>query len=1081
MSEATRVQALSGVKDTRKSGSELSESLLDLPFDQYQRYRDVWEVVQRLRPESTRLRILDVGGGEGKYLPAPGFFPKDFVLVADLHDFKLPHYIRASGLGLPFADGAFDVVFSCDTLEHLRTQDRERFTQELTRVASRYIILVAPFRSNLNEEAERIVRHVWAEELGTSNQALLEHEENGLPDLPETQELFGRLCTRYVMFPSGNVRTWLIMNVLLCGLSAISGELYRVLNRVYNQNFYEHDHTPPAYRTCLIGGKNAKAEASLDRLRQELATWLLADEPQPPLELPRVESYRQAVDVVRKILRDKDVHIGNIESELRGSKAQLGRLRAVESLVRSQQAQLQNIQNSASWQIVQRFWRWNVQTFPFGSQRRRIYESTVGALGSLLLGKRRGRRNLSVVPRYGILSTEVPAAGSESSGIELNCDEPIAGQQCGGAMGVRGWAVAPDGIEKIEISLDGTKLAQALYGQLRPDVARDNVSCKDSQNSGFLYIWDSTTVSEGAHQLTISAYSRAGGRREMTVPIVVDHNLPANLYHIWTELNEPSPAELRELAAEGKAFSYRPLISIVVPVYRTPPQFLREAIKSVQAQIYENWELCLADDASEQEELASILKDYAERDRHIRITELPKNHGIAGATNAALALAHGEFVGFLDHDDTLAPDALYRVVKYLQQDRDADVIYSDEDKLDAADRRFEPFFKPDWSPDLLLSMNYVCHFLVLRRNLLEKLGGLYAGYDGAQDYELVLRLTERTNRIHHLPRVLYHWRRLETSTAASPEAKPHANDAAKRAITEHLKRNQVAAQVEPGIATGRWRVKYEIIGHPQVSIVLPTGGRLELLRPCLDSLFRTTDYPNYNILLVDNSKSAAVQEYITGLANKRISYIDYRNRPFNFSALNNYAVKQTQAPLLLFLNDDTTIVHEDWLSALVEHGQRPSVGIVGAKLVYPFGLIQHAGVVMGIFENTAHAFRNLPADSRTYFDFPQIVRNCSAVTAACMLTKRKLFLDLGGFNETRLAVAFQDVDYCLRVRQAGLFVVYTPYCLLVHHESVTKDEKLGHPKEVRYMQQQWAEVITNDPFYSPNLTRKAEDYSLRMD
>jgi GT2 family glycosyltransferase len=266
-----------------------------------------------------------------------------------------------------------------------------------------------------------------------------------------------------------------------------------------------------------------------------------------------------------------------------------------------------------------------------------------------------------------------------------------------------------------------------------------------------------------------------------------------------------------------------------------------------------------------------------------------------------------------------------------------------------------------------------------------------------------------------------------------------------------------------------------------VTLILPTGGRLELLQPCLESLFAKTSYPNYEVSLVDNSKASAVCDYVRGLDNHRISYLDWRNRQFNYSALNNYAVRQSASPLVLFLNDDTTIIEPDWLTAMVEHGQRPSVGIVGAKLLFPFGLIQHAGVVMGIYENTAHAFRHLPGDSRAYFDFPQIVRNCSAVTAACMLTKRDLFLKLGGFDETNLAVAFQDVDYCLRVVEAGYFVIYTPYSVLLHHESVTKDEKLAHPREVRYMQQKWRKVIENDPFYSPHLTRTAEDYSIRID
>jgi GT2 family glycosyltransferase len=304
--------------------------------------------------------------------------------------------------------------------------------------------------------------------------------------------------------------------------------------------------------------------------------------------------------------------------------------------------------------------------------------------------------------------------------------------------------------------------------------------------------------------------------------------------------------------------------------------------------------------------------------------------------------------------------------------------------------------------------------------------------------------------------------------------------AARRAIAGHLARTGVAARVEPGCGTGRWRVRYEVREAPNVAIVLPTGGRLELLRPCLEGLFARTSYPHYEIVIIDNSKSDAVRQYVESLHEAKISYLDQRGRPFNYSALNNLAVHETTAPLLLFLNDDITLTDEEWLTALVEQGQRPTVGAVGARLLYPSGLIQHAGVVMGLWQNTGHAFRNLPDTSEAYFGFPQVMRNCSAVTAACMMTKRDLFLRLGGFDEVHLAVAFQDVDYCLRVREAGLYVVYTPHCTLIHHEAVTKAEKIANPREVGYMQTRWAAVIASDPFYSPHLARNSEDYGLRL-
>ena len=555
-------------------------------------------------------------------------------------------------------------------------------------------------------------------------------------------------------------------------------------------------------------------------------------------------------------------------------------------------------------------------------------------------------------------------------------------------------------------------------------------------------------------------------------------------YRLWIQRNEAKPEQFKKMAQTAKGFAYRPVISIVVPVYQTSEKLLCEAIESVRNQIYGQWELCLADDGSDRPEITHLLKEYARNDARIRFTRLPQGGGISRATNAAASLAHGEFIGFLDHDDTLSPDALYQVVEVLQKHRDADLIYSDEDKLGATGQRYDPFFKPDWSPDLLLSMNYVCHFLVVRRDLFEAVGKLRSEFDGSQDYDLILRVHDRTKRIHHVPRVLYHWRASQTSTAQSPDAKPAAHIAARLAIADYLTRNKIRASVEPGANSVRWRVRYEVLDTPKVAVIIPTA-RAELLLACLESVFSKTSYSNFEIHVVDNSKNSRVQEGIAGISNRpgRLYHIDCRDKPFNYSVLNNSAVRRADAPLILFLNDDITVATPEWLTAMVEHGQRPSVGAVGAKLLYPSGTIQHAGVTMGPYQNAGHAFRHLPGDSTKQFDFAQVIRNCSAVTAACLLTKRRLFLELNGFEEKALPVAFQDVDYCLRVCRAGYSVVYTPHAMLVHYESTTKTgvEKVPDTREVRYMRQTWKDVIAHDPYYSPNLTRKCEDYRIRVD
>ena len=777
-------------------------------------------------------------------------------------------------------------------------------------------------------------------------------------------------------------------------------------------------------------------------------------------------------------LRDKTAAAGKLEE----------RLHASESLMESYRDQLELVESSLSWKLIQRFWSWNMRWLPFGTRRRKAYTAVARGLAHLLFGLK-VRGEIPDQPASPVQPVPQPVPGEEKDTqeqqeeIRMNCDEPRPAEFCGGVFLVRGWAIAPSGIETVEILLDGEKIAQAIYGQKRDDVAKEFPDIKDSRFSGFLHLLDSSNVVEGSHLLTISVLSKEGTRRDTQVPVTIDQTLKIREYDRWIEQHEPSPEKLKRLAREAKGFSYRPLISIVVPVYRTPVELLREAVESVRNQIYTNWELCLGDDCSESEEITQLLTEYADQDSRIKFTQMSQNLGISGVTNAAISLGHGEFVAFMDSDDVLAPDALYWVVKLLQENRDADLIYSDEDKLDLAGRRCEPFFKPDWSPDLLLSMNYISHFTVARGQIIDAVGGLRSEYDGSQDYDFLLRVVERTNRIHHISRILYHWRASETSSAMSADVRPKAHIAAQNAIADYLKRNHTAARVEQGVATGRWRVRYEILEWPRVAVIMPTGGNLDLLGPCLESVFSKTDYPNYEIVLVDNSKGPHVQQYFASLHNRngKLSYIDYRNRSFNFSALNNFAVRQITAPLILFLNDETEATDPDWLTAMVEHGQRPTVGAVGAKLLFPSGFIQHAGVVMGIYENTAHAFKNLPGDSGAYFDFPQIVRNCSAVTAGCMLTKRNLFLELGGFDEKDLRTAFQDVDYCLKLCQRGYFVVYTPYAVLFHHESVTKKEKVANLREVRFMRRKWGKMIARDPYYNPHLTRKLEDYSLNLD
>ena len=546
-------------------------------------------------------------------------------------------------------------------------------------------------------------------------------------------------------------------------------------------------------------------------------------------------------------------------------------------------------------------------------------------------------------------------------------------------------------------------------------------------------------------------------------------------YRLWVDRHRFTLSDAVRMQAELTTFRYAPVISILTPVYDTDERWLRAAIDSVRSQIYPHWELCLVNDGSSKPHVRAVLDEYAAIEPRVRVKHLARNHGIAGASTQGLGVATGEFVALLDHDDELPPDALFEVSRRLNEDHDLDLIYSDEDKLDPDGRRVEPLFKPDWSPDLLLSMNYITHLSVFRRSLLDEIGGFRPGLDGSQDYDLLLRFTERTERIAHIPKILYHWRKTPGSVAASTAAKPFAYEAGRRAIEDAVRRRGDEARVDV-LLPGRYAIRYRLRGTPLVSIIIPTRDRWPLLRQCLRSIEEKTSGARYEILVLDND--TAEPQALAGLHAIADKWPVYRcPGPFNFSALNNVGAARARGEYVVFLNNDTQVVAPDWLTALLEHAQRPEVGAVGARLHYPDGRIQHAGLVLGVGGVADHAFKGLPGDTVAYFGFPDVVRNVSGVTAACMMVPRRAFEAVNGFDE-RLEVALNDVDLCLRLRARGYLIVYTPFAVLYHHESGTRG-RLHPTKEEELVWSIWGDVIRRgDPYYNPNLTLARTDWSL---
>jgi GT2 family glycosyltransferase len=550
-------------------------------------------------------------------------------------------------------------------------------------------------------------------------------------------------------------------------------------------------------------------------------------------------------------------------------------------------------------------------------------------------------------------------------------------------------------------------------------------------------------------------------------------SIPANEYQEWLETHLVKGDEIAALRTESHSFAYQPCISIITPVFNTPVAWLTECVESVLAQAYEKWELILIDDDSTEPETLKALREFGARDSRIVLAKDEKRGGISAASNRGLAVAEGEWVGFLDHDDVLEPDALFHNVKWLQDRRDADLIYSDEDKL--TEQGFDsPIFKPDWSPDYFLSCNYICHFTIIRRDLMRKIGGFRSEFDGAQDYDLFLRVIEETDRIDHIPRVLYHWRRSLTSTADNIRRKPGSLETGRLALEAHLERRQESGHITVDWSTHAYWIKRQLQEAKKISIIIPVRDRVDLLARCLDSLTSKTSYAPYEIVVVDNdSQSEEACAYFSHFKHRLLRY----SGPFNFSAINNFAVEQTDSPWLLFLNNDTEVIEGDWLTMMAEHVQRPEVGAVGPRLLYPDNTVQHAGIVVGVGGIAEHAFRGLPAEAPGVCRQLQTTRNYSAVTGACLLTRREVFDEVGGFDEERLPVTFSDVDLCLKMRRAGYRVIYTPFAQLYHHESSTRRPAV-EPLETEVMRERWPDVLAHDPYYNPNLSRERADFSL---
>ena len=767
---------------------------------------------------------------------------------------------------------------------------------------------------------------------------------------------------------------------------------------------------------------------------------------------------------------------------------QLATIRDREEVIRQRDIKIRQLQSTFSWKV----------TAPLRSLRRKFIDP------------RRPAPPLPPADASPLPKPELPSLPTHLTAfhapaqraLPYSVDYPNRWGFAPRKLSLRGWCFADDGtsLKNIRATINGRSYP-GTYGLKRMDVL---ASVRDRPQAEYCGWKLEVELRDGDTHLVLEVGDHEG---RWQVFFKNDLNVGAGFdvaeltsYERWvTTYDTLTNDRLSAQRESSRHLPRRPLISILVPVYNTPEKWLTKAIASVGEQTYSNWELCLADDASTAPHVRPLLEHYAAADPRIKVCFREKNGHISAASNSALELATGEFIALLDHDDELTPHALYEIAMAHNAHPTTDFFYSDEDKIDEEGHRHEPYFKPDFLPDLFLGQNYTSHLTVYRAALMRKAGAFRLGYEGSQDWDLALRVVSLMpdhSKIRHIPKILYHWRAIPGSTALLSSEKNYPVKAAHRALTDHFARLKQPVELIP-IPGDHWRVKYPLPTQPPlVSLLIPTRNGLKFLQRCVDSILEKTTYPNYEIVIIDNgSDDPATLAYLKSISDRTHPKLKALNSqlsarilpydaPFNYSAINNFAAKHANGTVLGLLNNDIEVIHADWLHEMVAQALRPRIGCVGAMLYYPNDTIQHAGVIIGLGGVAGHAFRDFPRNTEGAFNRARLVQNYGAVTAACLVIRKSVFDQVGGLDEKSLAVAFNDVDFCLKVRAAGYLNLWTPFAELYHHESASRGVENTPEKherfrgEVETMMQRWEKELKHDPAYNPNLTLELTDFTL---
>jgi glycosyltransferase involved in cell wall biosynthesis len=1128
--------------DSENGGSLLlptGPEVLSLDYDQLQRYSITARLLDRLlaggpaysvRGSCEPMRVLEVGANFLNLLPLFLDPARVQVTRCDVERFSDdPDFVVVEkDKSLPFADDSFDAVAALEVLEHVPPESRRFFISECLRVARRGFVFTCPNGAPEVEAAEKLAAEAYRIRQGLPHPSLSEHQDCGLPSNEEVPRLLEELGYSYLVFDNTPLDAWLPMMLLAEYLKERKAP--RECQNRLNQSLPASElpfGTIPYRKVYIVAKQTAAGDQFLVSLDMETGKQgdkdkeseafslspclpvsvsdndtFSTDEPGrspadswPATAVHRLlslasdahtaaENQRQhEVAILQRELKEKEIDnlglneqvviLNSIVTSLERSRfwRLLNPLRTLRQIVRPRGFGLNDLM---PWNQLDEIPNEPDRWMSTGTDPQFLVPCCLPAgwlrIRLKMTSEVQGRLEIFVDTGHGFNSAECIERIIIGNGVDQDSYVRLP-------LPVRAVRIDPLDVEgefhlqelRIEPVPGPVALTRAVRTKAR--LLLEHGLFWKSLGRGLLLLL------QGRIPQFRAKLDKSLPGPGYQSPEWYDNN---KAYEVWRRLHHLTDADRERLRREGAAIENPPLISVLMPVYNVKVGLLRQALNSVLRQIYPHWELCIADDASSSPRIRATLEEYARRDPRVKVVFRSERGNISAASNSALDLASGEYVALLDHDDELAEHALFQIAKAIVADRNLDMIYSDEDKVEPDGRHVDPFFKPDWSPEYFLTCMYTCHLGVYRTSLMRELGGFRSDYDSAQDYDLALRIVARSKRIAHIPDVLYHWRKLPTSTARSHRAKPQAFDTACRALASYLNLKGQPGRVEPGPFAGLHRVRFTILGRPKISIIIPTASRPARIRGqdttfvghLVQSIRRATSYSNYEIITVDNDDMCPdLQRELDRWHVRRVSFTD----EFNLASKMNLGAAKAEGEHLLFLNDDTEIITPDWLECMLEYSQQPEIGAVGVKLLFPDGRIQHVGVVL-LDGDPCHPYYANGGKDMGYWAGNFLVRNTSAVTGACMMTRADLFHGLGGFDEG-FPLNYNDVDYCLRVVESGKRVVFTPYAQLVHYEGATKSGIT--PKELEVFKSRWQGKFSRDHYYNPNLSLNYHDFRIQ--